>query len=77
VILVVETNVFGSESFSSIFHSHDGGDFFQTQKESGIIVPSSYFCRIQDLMIGRWVNITYDLSQYVPMRGEVQQKNLS
>lgn len=76
VVLVVEATVFvfGSESLSSIFYSYDGGNFFQTQKVNELIVPSSNFCRIQDLKIGHWVNITYDLPPYTPMRGEVQQR---
>mmetsp|Transcript_5401 Transcript_5401/g.8509 ORF Transcript_5401/g.8509 Transcript_5401/m.8509 type:complete len:383 (-) Transcript_5401:650-1798(-) len=76
VVLVVEATVFvfGIGSLSSIFYSYDGGNFFQTQKVNELIVPSSNFCRIQDLKIGHWVNITYDLPPYTPMRGEVQQK---
>jgi len=69
-----------SYSSSSIYH---GGDIFQTKETRGernteITVPNStYFCPIQDLKIGSWVNITYDRPPYTPMKGEVHQNTCS
>ena len=80
IILFGTTVLLLAHSYSSTLTYHD---FFQTKETRGernieITVPNStYFCPIQDLKIGSWVNITYDLPPYTPMRGEVQQKTCS
>ncbi|OEU10712.1 hypothetical protein FRACYDRAFT_246463 [Fragilariopsis cylindrus CCMP1102] len=80
IILFGTTVLLLAQGYSSTLTYHD---FFQTKETQGernieITVPNStYFCPIQDLKIGSWVNITYDLPPYTPMRGEVQQKTCS
>lgn len=37
-------------------------------------LTSAKLCPNEDLSEGRWINVTYDIPPYIPMRGEVQQK---
>jgi len=69
-ILFGTTMIFLAQRYSSNTSTYL--DLFQTKETRG--KNSTYFCPIQDLKNGSWVNITYDLPPYTPMKREHIQR---